>query len=162
MARDNVVFWFSQSSLYLTMLVLFGISTVYYMTKRYLYYRVDMRITCFCRNIRLKHSQADITFGARHGCQPLPQLTTRWPLGIDRIRELWTSNSEGHLLAFLCSIAKDYEPGNNLTQYLLFGPRAFHILHPKNVEAILSTNFQGIFDSPYEDIPSKAPLTRSV
>jgi cytochrome P450 len=46
------------------------------------------------------------------------------------------------LLAFLCSIAKDYEPGNNLYQFLLIGPRAYHILHPANVEALLSTNFR--------------------
>ncbi|KAK4101894.1 cytochrome P450 [Parathielavia hyrcaniae] len=57
-------------------------------------------------------------------------------------RELWESNADGRLLAFLCSIAKDYEPGNNLYQYLLIGPRAYHILHPKNVEALLSTNFR--------------------
>jgi len=53
------------------------------------------------------------------------------------------SNAEGRLLAFLCSIAKDYEPRNNLYQYLLIGPRAFHVLHPANVEALLSTNFKG-------------------
>ncbi|KAK3308480.1 uncharacterized protein B0T15DRAFT_572645 [Chaetomium strumarium] len=51
------------------------------------------------------------------------------------------SNAAGRLLAFLCSIADRYEPGNNLYQYLLIGPRAYHILHPKNVEALLSTNF---------------------
>lgn len=30
-----------------------------------------------------------------------------------------------------------------LSQYLLFGPRAYHILDPKNLEAVQSTNFQG-------------------
>lgn len=79
----------------------------------------------------------------QHGCELPPELPKRWPLGIDRIKELWTSNSEGRLLAFLCSIAIEYEPGNSLFQYLLFGPRAFHVLRPENVEAILSTNFKG-------------------
>ncbi|KAL6717649.1 hypothetical protein ACLMJK_005564 [Lecanora helva] len=37
--------------------------------------------------------------------------------------------------------ADDYEPRNNLSQYLLVGPRAHHVLDPKNVETILSTNF---------------------
>ena len=37
--------------------------------------------------------------------------------------------------------ADDYEPRNNLSQYLLFGPRAHHVLDPRNVETILSTNF---------------------
>lgn len=70
-----------------------------------------------------------------------PELPKRWPLGIDRIRELWQSNADGHLLEFLCSIAKDYDGRNNLCQYLLFGPRAYHILHPANVESLLSANF---------------------
>lgn len=67
-------------------------------------------------------------------------------LGIDRIKELWDSNAEGRLLAFLCSVAKDYEPRNTLYQYLLIGPRAYHILTPPNVEALLSTNFKGILN----------------
>jgi hypothetical protein len=46
-------------------------------------------------------------------------LPKKWPLGIDRIKELWDSNAEGRLLAFLCGIAKDYEPRNNLSQYLV-------------------------------------------
>lgn len=89
--------------------------------------------------------QADTAYGLRYGCKPPPQLPTRWPFGIDRIKELWVSNSEGRLLAFLCSIAKDYEPRNTLSQYLLVGPRAYHNLHPANVESILSTNFTGSY-----------------
>lgn len=71
-----------------------------------------------------------------------PELAKKWPLGIDRIKQLWDSNADGRLLAFLCSIAKDYDGRNNLCQHLLFGPRAYHILHPANVEALLSTNFK--------------------
>ena len=78
-----------------------------------------------------------------HHCELPPELPKKWPLVIDRIKELGTSNTEGRLLAFLCSVAIDYEPGNSLFQYLLFGPRAFHVLRPENVEAILSTNFKG-------------------
>ncbi|KAK9788187.1 putative Cytochrome P450 [Seiridium cardinale] len=84
----------------------------------------------------------DLALGQKHGCQLPPELPKRWPLGIDRIKELWDSNAEGRLLAFLCSIAKDYEPRNNLYQFLLVGPRAFHVLHPRNVETLLSTNFK--------------------
>ncbi|OAQ58804.1 n-alkane-inducible cytochrome P450 [Pochonia chlamydosporia 170] len=84
----------------------------------------------------------DAALSRRLGCELPPELPKRWPLGIDRIKELWDSNAEGRLLSFLCSVAEDYEPGNNLYQYLLFGPRAYHILHPSNVEALLSTNFK--------------------
>ncbi|KAK3297985.1 cytochrome P450 [Chaetomium fimeti] len=90
----------------------------------------------------VKEYRNDTIFGRQHGCQLPPELTKRWPLGIDRIKELWESNADGRLLAFLCFIAKDYEPGNNLCQYLLIGPRAYHILHPANVETLLSTNFK--------------------
>ncbi|KAE8347206.1 hypothetical protein BDV24DRAFT_173118 [Aspergillus arachidicola] len=79
-------------------------------------------------------------FEQQHGCEPPPELPTRWPFGLDRIKERWTSNAEGQLLAFLCSVAEHYEPGNSLSQYLLLGPRAFHVLRPENVDAILSTN----------------------
>lgn len=93
--------------------------------------------------IDLTSWQADTAYGNQFGCQMPPELPKRWPLGIDRIKELWDSNADGRLLAFLCSVADDYEPRNNLCQYLLFGPRAYHILHPKNVETLMSTNFKG-------------------
>ncbi|KAF2113015.1 n-alkane-inducible cytochrome P450 [Lophiotrema nucula] len=86
--------------------------------------------------------KAHTAYGQRHGCLPPPELPYDWPLGIDRIKQLWVSNAEGRLLEFLCSIAKDYEPRNMLSQYLLVGPRAYHILHPRNLEVILSTNFR--------------------
>ena len=87
--------------------------------------------------------QADIEFGRQHGCSLPPKLPNKWPLGVDRLRELWYWNSQGRLLEFLCSLANGYEPRNNLYQFILFGPRVFHTLHPRNVEVILSTNFQG-------------------
>ncbi|KAL3480618.1 cytochrome P450 [Aspergillus californicus] len=86
--------------------------------------------------------QKDSILGRQRGCELPPEPPKKWPLGIDRIKELWTSNSDGRLLAFLCSVAENYEPGNSLCQYLLFGPRAFHVLRPENVEAVLSTNFK--------------------
>jgi len=85
--------------------------------------------------------QRDTAYGARHGCLPPPQLPNRWPLGLDWVKALWGSDSEQRLLSFLCSVADGYEPRNNLSQYLLFGPRAYHVLDPRNVETILSTNF---------------------
>ena len=91
---------------------------------------------------KYRDHQADQALALEHGCQLPPELPKRWPFGVDRIKELWDANADGRLLAFLCSVADDYEPRNNLCQYLLFGPRAFHILHPRNVEALLSTNFK--------------------
>ena len=92
----------------------------------------------------LTRRQTAVAFGRKYGCLPPPQLPNQWPLGIEWIRKLWQSDSEQHLLAFLCSIADGYEPRNNLFQYLLVGPRAFHVLDPRNLEVVLSTNFQGL------------------
>lgn len=86
--------------------------------------------------------QADVAFGRKNGCQEPPELPNHWPFGVDRIKELWNANADGRLLAFITSVARDYEPRNNLSQFLLLGPRAFHILHPKNVEALLSADFK--------------------
>ncbi|KAL2040798.1 hypothetical protein N7G274_006256 [Stereocaulon virgatum] len=84
----------------------------------------------------------DVAFGLRHGCLPPPELPNKLPLGIDWLRKLWRSDAEQHLLAFLCSIADGFEPRNMLSQYFLFGPRAYHILDPRNLEAVQSTNFE--------------------
>ena len=130
-----------KGSLISLFLVAFAAHIIYKVTRRYLERRVSEG-----RLLRMLYAdrlQADAAFGRRHRCKPPPELPNKWPLGFDRIKELWDSNSEGRLLTFLCSIAKDYEPRNNLSQYLMFGPRAFHILHPRNVESVLSTNFTG-------------------
>jgi len=149
--------WFAQWSadLFLKSVLLVGLvaGIIHYATKRYLENRVSGILTNHLRQYPDAGKQADTAFGVLHGCQPPPELPTRWPLGIDRIKELWSSNSEGRLLAFLCSIAKDYEPRNTLSQYLLVGPRAYHNLNPANVESILSTNFTG--SPPCNGIPSK-------
>ena len=93
---------------------------------------------------RIRDYQADAVLSLRHGTKLPPELTKRWPLGIDRISELWRANADDHLLEFLCSIAKEYdhEDGNSGCQYLLIGPRAFYVLHPQNVETLLLTNFK--------------------
>ena len=87
--------------------------------------------------------QEDSCYGSQHGCLPPPELQNRLPFGIDWIRRLWRSDSEQHLLAFLCSIADGYEPRNMLSQYFMFGPRAYHVLDPANLETVLSTRCEG-------------------
>ena len=96
--------------------------------------------------------RAELAYGKKHHCAPQPQLPNRWPLGIDWLQALWKSDSQQRLLAFLCRIADDYEPRNNLSQYFLFGPRAHHILHPKNIETVLSSRFHGIRPLCYHSI----------
>jgi hypothetical protein len=90
----------------------------------------------------IDEQQVDVDFGNRHGCIPPPHLPNMWPLGVDCLRELWYWNLEGHFLEFLCRLAKDYEPRNNLSQFMPFGPRVFLTLHPKNVKVVLSEIFE--------------------
>ena len=68
-------------------------------------------------------------------------MQNQWPLGLDWLTKLFKADSKMHLLDFLCSVADNYEPRNMLSQYLLVGPRAYHILDPPNLETVLSTNF---------------------
>ena len=107
-----------------------------------------------CYSVVTKYIEyrSDLAYGRKHNCAPQPQLYNRWPLGIDWLRALWQSDSQQRLLAFLCRIADDYEPRNNLSQYFLFGPRAHHILHPRNVETVLSLRFQGIGPSSHHPV----------
>ncbi|KAI9150093.1 n-alkane-inducible cytochrome P450 [Paramyrothecium foliicola] len=90
----------------------------------------------------LNRYKVGVALTQEHKCELPPKLPNRWPLGIDRLKQIWNANAEQRLLAFFCTVADEYEPGNTLYQFLLFGPRAFHVLHPSNVEAILSTNFK--------------------
>ena len=115
---------------------------LYFVVRKYLESKVFQDSGLSLDNVDWEKTDAAI--GIKYGCSPPPQLPNQWPLGIDWIRKLWRSDSEQHLLAFLCCIADGYEPRNNLFQYLLVGPRAFHVLDPKNPEAVLSTSFQGM------------------
>ncbi|KAF8860798.1 cytochrome P450 [Acephala macrosclerotiorum] len=98
---------------------------VWYLTKLFLDYSVDIK------------------FARQHGCKPAPELPKKWPLGLDRIVQIWEANADGRLLEFFCDVAKDYEPRNMVSQYFLFGPRSHHVLIPDDIESILSTNFIG-------------------
>ena len=95
------------------------------------------------RTQSLIYDQKDSRVGSQHGCSQPPQLRNRLPFGIDWIRKLWRSDSEQHLLAFLCSIADGYEPRNMLSQYLMSSLCAYHILDPANLETVLSTKSEG-------------------
>jgi hypothetical protein len=78
----------------------------------------------------------------KNNCSLPPELSRRWPLGIDRIKQIWDANMEERLLAFLCTVADAYAPLNTIYQVLLLGPRAFHNLDPTNVESILASDFK--------------------
>lgn len=141
-ASESVLYVLPLSTTIYISFGLFFAYTSYVLLRKHLENQVSESSDLLSDNVDRK--QTDGALSIRYGCLPPPQLPNKWPLGIDWIRKLWRSDSEQHLLAFLCSIADGYEPRNNLFQYLLVGPRAFHVLDPKNLEAVLSTNFQGM------------------
>ncbi|KAF4625978.1 hypothetical protein G7Y89_g12186 [Cudoniella acicularis] len=81
----------------------------------------------------------DVEFAREHGCKLAPDLPKKWPLGLDRIVQIWQANAEGRLLDFFCDIAKDYEPRNMVSQYFVFGPRSWKLIRSQEFGAMANT-----------------------
>ena len=92
-------------------------------------------------HVNADRCQSDADIASTYGCLPPPELHNGWPFGLDWLTKLFRADAKMQLLPFLCTVADNYEPRNMLSQYLAVGPRAFHILDPVNLEAVLSTKF---------------------
>lgn len=79
--------------------------------------------------------------GLELGCQPPRKLSFRWPLGIDIIVEAFNADKQGHILDFFLKIVS--RTGNTFEQRIL-GARGIDTQDPENIEAILSTQFNGM------------------
>ena len=141
----------SPGALLLTLLLSFFIYRFYLLLKGYLEYKVAFS-SRFAKFYGFDEEQADTAYGTSHGCLPPPELPNHLPLGIDWVRKLFRYDSEQRLLAFLCSIAENYEPRNTLSQFLIVGPRNYHVIEPKNLEAVQATKFQGKLAFIAEDV----------
>lgn len=84
--------------------------------------------------------QSDRAFGLRYGCRPAPRIRNEWPLGIDRLLQIWQADADQRLMDLFTFQFNDV--GNTLEQKLL-GTRSFGTIEPKNLEAMLSTRFGG-------------------
>lgn len=73
-----------------------------------------------------------------HGCKSPPRLINRWPLGLDRLEQIFRANDESRLMELFLFHLRLW--GTTLEQRFL-GSRAFGTIEPANLEAILSTNF---------------------
>lgn len=87
-----------------------------------------------------KLKQSDREFSVRHGCLPPKRLRNAWPLGLDRILQIFQADANQRLMALFLFHFRDV--GNTLEQVFL-GTRAFGTIDPKNLEAMLSTQFNG-------------------
>lgn len=82
----------------------------------------------------------DLELAKAHGCRSPPRLLNRRPLGVDRIEQIFRANAESRLMELFLFHFRLW--GTTLEQIFL-GTRAFGTIEPANLEAILSTNFQG-------------------
>lgn len=82
--------------------------------------------------------QAEGVFVALHHCEKVKTLRTSWPLGLDLIISAFRHASEHQLLKFFTQLI--IETGNTFEQNLL-GSRGLDTIDPKNIEAVLSSQF---------------------
>ncbi len=90
----------------------------------------------------MTHSVKAITaFGVQHGCQPIVhEFPTKWPLGLDVLKAQFVAIKDHRLLAYQQPFIDELGP--NFVMRLL-GSWGYATTDPKNVEAILSTRFEG-------------------
>lgn len=71
----------------------------------------------------------------------------KWPLALDILKRQYDASSEQQLLLFQSQYFDKLGP--NMT-FKLFGNQGYLTADPKNVEAILSTNFEGLLVADFE------------
>lgn len=84
--------------------------------------------------------QIEQRFAAKHGCQPLHPWSAKWPFGLDLLAKAFKYARRMQILQFFIEVLE--ESGTTFEQNLL-GSRAIGTVDPENIEAILSTNFDG-------------------
>jgi cytochrome P450 len=87
---------------------------------------------------RQEKIEAEERFARQHDCQPLRPWNAKWPLGLDMLAKVLRYAKQKQILKFFVE-ALD-ETGTTFEQNLL-GARAIGTIDPRNIEAILSTNF---------------------
>lgn len=83
----------------------------------------------------------DLELAKAYGCQSPPRLLNQWPLGIDRIEQIFRANSESRLMELFLFHFRFW--GNTL-EHKFLGTPAYGTVEPANLEALLSTNVQGM------------------
>lgn len=84
--------------------------------------------------------QTDLAYGIQHGCLPPNRLLNELPLGVDRLNEIFSADADGRLMALFLYHFRRW--GDTLEQVFL-GTKAFGTIDPRNLEAILFTQFNG-------------------
>ena len=98
-------------------------------------------ITISCHDLTLI-VQADLLFGKQHGCQPVKvQFPVKWPFGIDVLRAQLAAITDNRLFAYQQPFIEELGPNFVIK---LLGSMGYTTIDPENLEALLSTRFEGI------------------
>ncbi|MCJ1248128.1 hypothetical protein MMC30_005343 [Trapelia coarctata] len=85
-----------------------------------------------------RNKQFEAELVSRHNCKDPIRLYYKWPLALDLLVEAFTADQAGAILGFFLSIIE--RTGTTFEQVLL-GTRGIDTIDPKNLEAVLSTQF---------------------
>ena len=75
----------------------------------------------------------------RLGCKPVPMQKMRWPWGLDRIYQ--AIKADRAMLFTELVNSRWYEAGARTYEYRIMGTTGFFTADPKNIQAILATQF---------------------
>ncbi|KAJ5114025.1 hypothetical protein N7456_002559 [Penicillium angulare] len=84
--------------------------------------------------------RTDLIISTQHGCKNAPRLKNWWPLGIDRLIQIWMADADQRLMGLFTFHFRDV--GNTLEQKFL-GTKAFGTVEPRNLEAMMSSKEKG-------------------
>ena len=85
--------------------------------------------------------QADVNFGELNGCKPPAfVLSYKWPLALDIVKRGFKAGRQKKLLSLFTEYFDQLGPTVELT---ILGGTGFATMDPENVEAVLSTRFDG-------------------
>jgi hypothetical protein len=76
----------------------------------------------------------------QHGCLDAPLIENQRPIGIDRLEQIFRASAESRLMELFLFHFR--QTGYTLKQIFLMTP-AYGTLDPANIEAILSSKFEG-------------------
>jgi hypothetical protein len=96
--------------------------------------------------LTVKHSQADELLAKQHNCQPARPLQIKWPLGLDLIFLAFENARSKHLLRHFKVVTDREAP---TFEQRLLGQTGFGTIDPKNIEAVLSTQFTSMYNYYY-------------
>jgi hypothetical protein len=82
----------------------------------------------------------DDQFAVQNGCQPPKRWHSKWPQGLDLLLKAFRHAKAQQILKFFVDLID--ENGNTFEQKLLFN-LGIDTIEPKNIEAVLSTQFTG-------------------